>query len=145
MINVIIWIMLSLWLSQKSLLTSKIGVGTINLDFVNQLFNVISLNAAYKVQQAPLHGITLNRISLCRTLNSLYSRVIFNWFRATIRIGTIKAIKSSGYSDVGSEPSNGMAGSESISSVSGEIRVPSPKENPGPKKYERPARAKLGR
>jgi hypothetical protein len=35
--------MLSLWLSQKSLLTSKIGVGTINLDFVNQLVNVISL------------------------------------------------------------------------------------------------------
>jgi hypothetical protein len=54
--------MLSLWLSQKSLLTSKIGVGTINLDFVNQLVNVISLKVAFMVQQAPLHGITVNGI-----------------------------------------------------------------------------------
>jgi hypothetical protein len=91
------------------------------------------------------NGIALNIISFCRTLNSLCANEIFNWFKARIRTGTTKAIRTSGYSDVGSEPSNGIAGREFISSVTGEIKVPSPIENPGPKKYEAPASAKFGR
>ena len=62
-----------------------------------------------------------------------------------INTGIRKAIKSSGCSEVGSDPRIGIAGSEFISRVSGEIKVPDPRENPGPKKYEIPASAIFGK
>ena len=62
-----------------------------------------------------------------------------------INIGATKEIKSSGCSEVGSEPRIGIAGSEFKSIVNGEIRVSVPRENPMPKKYEMPAIAIFGR